>query len=515
MAAASQDTIVQKDMRFTRPKVDKQCEFIRELQEQYSIQQEEAYSERYVYYDTFDWRLYNQSLMLCSMAQDLLLQSLETHTVLERAMITAPPVFLADIPSGGLQEHIAPIIGMRALLTLFAMDVQSTRIRIMNDDAKTVVWLLCEAGTMAESKDAMPIATCLWLKPVRGYEKEARRFSQWLVRTGWTRTYDHLYRQGLAAAGKRPGAYSSKIRLQLQPTLRADEATKVILRSLFHVIKCNEEGVKNDIDTEFLHDFRVAIRRTRSALGQIKAVFPADVTTRFQQDFAYLGSVTNRVRDLDVYVLHKECYTARLPAQVRPDIAPFFAHLQRERTRAFRTLVRRLRSQTYADILARWEAFLAQPPAPDASAANASRPILTVARKRVRRRCRRVMQLGTELLAEPDGQRLHALRIACKKLRYVLEFVISLFPGKNTTLLVEHLRTLQDHLGRWHDLAVQQEALHHFAMTFAGPEQQAHNTLRAIYSLIHILEAEKQTVGQAWPAMFTAFAAQVAHHKMM
>jgi CHAD domain-containing protein len=264
-----------------------------------------------------------------------------------------------------------------------------------------------------------------------------------------------------------------------------------------------------------LHDFRVAIRRTRSALGQIKEVFPADVTARFQKDFAYLGSVTNRVRDLDVYLLHKERYTALLPAQVRPDIEPLFAYLQRERTRAFRTLVRRLHSKTYADIMCRWDAFLVQPPAEDASAANASRPIIEVARKRIRRRCHSVVQLGTDLLAETDGQRLHALRIACKKLRYVLEFFVSLFPGKKTAILVEHLRTLQDNLGRWHDLVVQQEDLRHFAMTFSGPDQQAHNTLRAIDSLINILEEEKQTVGQALPAIFTAFASRVANHSVV
>ena len=294
-----------------------------------------------------------------------------------------------------------------------------------------------------------------------------------------------------------------------------DEATKVILRSLLQLIKGNEEGIKNDIDTEFLHDFRVAIRRTRSALGQIKEVFPADVTAQFQRDFAYLGSVTNRVRDLDVYLLHKERYTALLPAEVRPDIEPLFAHLQRERTMAFRTLVRLLCSKTYVDIMCRWDAFLAEPPAEDASAANASRPILEVARKRLRRRCRSVVQLGTGLLAETDGQRLHALRIACKKLRYVLEFFVSLFPGKKTAILVEHLRTLQDNLGRWHDLVVQQEALHHFATTFSGPDQQAHNTLRAIDRLINILEEEKQTVAQALPAIFTAFAARVAHHRVV
>jgi CHAD domain-containing protein len=97
----------------------------------------------------------------------------------------------------------------------------------------------------------------------------------------------------------------------------------------------------------------------------------------------------------------------------------------------------------------------------------------------------------------------------------MLEFFVSLFPGKKTAILVEHLRTLQDNLGRWHDLAVQQEALRHFAMTISGPDQQTHNTLRAIYSLINILGEEKQTVGQALPALFTSFAAKVAHHNMM
>ena len=319
---------------------------------------------------------------------------------------------------------------MRALLKLLAMEAQCTPIRILNNDAKTVVRLLLEVDTLAEAQDAPPFASCLWLKPVRGYEKEAKKVSQWLTNKGWTISHEHGYLQGLAAVKKRPEAYSSKIRVHLQPTLRADEAAKVILRELLHVIKYNTAGVKNDIDTECLHDFRVAIRRTRAVLSQMKEVFPADVTAQFKKDFAYVGTMTNHVRDLDVYLLHKARYTALLPAPVRPDIEPLFAHLQRERAKAFRTLVRRLDSKTYANILHRWEAFLAQPPAGDTAAANASRPIIEVVRKRLRRRCRSVVQLGTQLLAETDDQRLHALRIACKKLRYVLEFFVSLLPGK-------------------------------------------------------------------------------------
>jgi len=414
-----------------------------------------------------------------------------------------------------LQEKVAPIIEMRALLPLLTVDAQFTPLRILNNDAKTVVRLLLQVATLAEAQDAPPFASCLWLKPVRGYEKEAKKFSQWLTNKGWTISHDHCYLQGLAAVKKHPGAYSSKISVHLQPTLRADEAAKVILRGLLHVIKCNTEGVKNDIDMECLHDFRVAIRRARVVLGQIKEVFPADVTAQLKKDCAYLGAMTNRVRDLDVYLLHKARYKALFPPPVRPDIAPLFAHLQRERTKAWRTLGRRLNSQTYANVLQRWDAFLALPPAGDVAAANASRPIIEVVGKRLRRRCRSIVQLGTQLLAETDTQRLHELRIACKKLRYVLECFVSLFPGKKTTVLIKHLRHLQDNLGRGHDLFVQQEALRHFATMLPGSDQQTHNTLQALDILMHRLEEEKQTVGQAYPALFAAFASRIAHHSVV
>ena len=235
---------MKKDTKFILPEDFHQREFIEDLQVLYCIQQEKTCRKHYVYYDTFDWRLYNKSLVLCSTAQTLLLQSLDETTVLARATMTVPPVFLSDIPGGSLQEKIAPIIEMRVSLKLLAMEAQCTPIRILNNDAKTVVRLLLEVDTLAEAQDAPPIASCLWLKPVRGYEKEAKKVSQWLTNKGWTISHEHGYLQGLAAVKKRPEAYSSKIRVHLQPTLRADEAAKVILRELLHVIKYNTAGSK-------------------------------------------------------------------------------------------------------------------------------------------------------------------------------------------------------------------------------------------------------------------------------
>ena len=93
--------------------------------------------------------------------------------------------------------------------------------------------------------------------------------------------------------------------------------------------------------------------------------------------------------------------------------------------------------------------------------------------------------------------------------------IFSLLPGKKTALLVQHLRALQDNLGCWHDLVVQQEALGHFVTTFAGPDQQRQRTLQTVDILMPRLEEEKQTVSQAFPGLFAAFAARIAHHRVV
>ena len=79
----------------------------------------------------------------------------------------------------------------------------------------------------------------------------------------------------------------------------------------------NEPGVRADIDSEFLHDYRVAVRRTRSALSQIKDVLPEDKVEHFKTEFGWLGQMTGPTRDLDVYLLQFEHLRNQLPEYMR------------------------------------------------------------------------------------------------------------------------------------------------------------------------------------------------------
>ena len=155
-----------------------------------------------------------------------------------------------------------------------------------------------------------------------------------------------------------PGDYSSKLNLSLNHEASGREATCDILKRLQDVRHQNEAGIRADWDTEFLHDFRVAIRRTRSALSQIKGVLPEDAVAHFKDEFRQLGRSTNRLRDLDVYLLEEETYRAMLPQSLQPGLDAVFSRLKSERRLALSDMVQVLDAPEYRDLMDAWTTFL-------------------------------------------------------------------------------------------------------------------------------------------------------------
>jgi hypothetical protein len=278
---------VRHPLKFNFPDGYDEQQLISELADHYSIKKGRFIFESFAVYDTFDWRLFNRSLVLYESGNKLALRKLFESAIIHSVEITSPPVFVWDFPDSELKEQLASIIKMRALLRLVEVHFRSTHYRILNQDEKTVVRLIYEEIRPSPDKDRPALATYLWLKPVKGYSKYFQNLGKHLQKAGLAvRKKEDIYFEALKVVDKKPGNYSTKLNIQVEPDMRSDEATKIILRFLVHVIRINEANIEKDLDTEFLHDFRVAIRRTRSALGQIKNVFPAEITGRFRKDFA-------------------------------------------------------------------------------------------------------------------------------------------------------------------------------------------------------------------------------------
>ena len=498
-----------KNLKYNLPDGYDEKQFIRNLADQYTLKKEPAIAERICFFDTFDWRLFNKSLVLYGSGNKLFLRKLAKSENIHTIEIASLPVFIWDFPDGELKKHLAPIIKMRALLKLVEVYSRSTTYRILNRDEKTVVRLAYEEIRLSRDKGAPALGTHLWLKPVKGYPKYSRNLAKQFEEAGLTiPKKEDIYFKALEVVDKKPGSYTAKVNIKLDPGMCSDEATKIILRILLQVMRINEANIDKDLDTEFVHEFRVAIRKTRSALGQIQYVFPTKTTERFKKEFAFVGKLSNELRDLDVYLLNENTYKAMLPPVLRDDIDPLFDYLRKKRSKAFQQVISGLKSKKYEKILKDWEVFLNQPRQDDGAALNAELPIVDLACKRIYKKYRRVVKAGNLILENAEDEMLHVLRIHCKKLRYLMEFFSSLFARKKINVLIEQLKKLQDNLGDFNDLCVQEEYLLNITKELPATHRQLKKTLVAIGSLVGTLGRERQIVKDAFAETFTDFASQ-------
>lgn len=477
------------------------------------------------YWDTFDGRLWRRGWTLTTTRRTsddpdagrvLRLRNVDGD-LLARLPTTEPPGMADGLPPGRLRNLVAPEISMRRLLERARLTIDREVLEVLDDRDKTVARAAVETGDVASPghDGTEPLEPRLYVRGVRGYDRALERVSEAVDDLDATEAVsEDRLETALRAWGTRPDAYSSKLDVELDPDLRADAATRVVLRHLLDTLRANEEGTKADLDSEFLHDFRVAVRRTRSALAQVKKVFPDDTVRRFKEDFRWLGRITGTTRDLDVYLLKLDGYRESLPEPVRADLDPLEAHLERRQREEQRTVARQLESPTYRKLLEDWEDFLNAELPEDPEPDNALRPVRDVASERISKFYRRVRKKGKSIGPDTPDVALHRLRIDCKKLRYLMEFFRSLYPDDEISPLVKALKKLQDVLGDFNDLSVQQDALDDFAREITEAGDVAPGTLLAMGRLQQVFESHKAKERKKFHKRFRRFGSKKSRRRV-
>jgi CHAD domain-containing protein len=231
-------------------------------------------------------------------------------------------------------------------------------------------------------------------------------------------------------------------------------ALATLLLRLLDTLEANVTGTVKDVDTEFLHDLRVAVRRTRTALKLGGALLPDGLAAGYRQEFAWLGDLTSPTRDLDVHLLTFADGAAALTSASPADLEPFHDYLLQRRTLEQRRLARTLRSARFTALTSRWRSTLTTL-APSRQSPSAARAAAGI----IRRAHRRVLAPGSLITDDSPSESLHDLRKRCKELRYALEFFASLHDPAAHRQAVRQLKGLQDCLGTFQDCQVQQEEI--------------------------------------------------------
>ncbi len=412
--------------------------------------------------------------------------------------VAARPRFPDDLPRPSQRGLLQQRLGLRALLPLVTVEAEEAELVLRDARDKVVARAVAHrAAVAADAAHTAPLSPTLRLFPVRGYPAATERMAEALAAAGFVPAVGSWLDAALAALGRRPGAPVGDPTLHAEPSLPAEAAVKAVARELLAAIRANEDGTLRDLDTEFLHDLRVAVRRTRALLGAAKGVFADAALGHFAAFFAWMGSVTGPQRDLDVWLLSLPELAARLPEAHRPHLAPLRGLLEREQAAAHAALVAHLRSDTAARGLADWADFLARsaPARTSAEAPRADMPIGELARTRVRKLHRRILAEGRAITSASPAEALHDLRKTAKKLRYVLEFFAEVLPG-DASAAIKHLKKLQSLLGDHQDQEVQAQSLTDFSRALRDDPEVPAETLLALGVLVDDL-ARAQAASRA------------------
>ncbi|MGZ8919039.1 MAG: CHAD domain-containing protein, partial [Methylobacter sp.] len=396
-----------------------------------------------------------------------------------------------------IRSILDPILEMRALSSVCTLNYDCYHINVLNKDEKTVLRLAIEEYELLNTRAS--------LQTIKGYDKAAEHMIEILTaKLGLTPVNKPVLLNALQLQGRKPNDYSSELNINLDPDMRADIASKYIYSYLLNTMKVNEHGTINDTDSEFLHDFRVAVRRTRSGLSQIKGVLPEDINAYFSEFFSWLGQITSPTRDLDVYLLNFDHYKSSLPVSIREDLNPLYEFLLAKQHKSHQELAKKLCSAKYLSTISEWEQYLKKEAPKHPAEANANLTIKQLADRRIWKIYNRVLQEGNDIDEQSPPEALHELRKSCKKLRYLMEFFQSLYPESQIKKLINNLKGLQEVLGNFQDYQVQENNLRLFSEEMRAKNTPV-NTFLAMGVLIQDLDVRRSDARKHFNSQFLAF----------
>jgi CHAD domain-containing protein len=249
----------------------------------------------------------------------------------------------------------------------------------------------------------------------------------------------------------------------LEPGDPLAEAGRKILRYHFAQMLRHEKGTRLGEDIEELHDMRVATRRMRAAVEVFGEAFQSKTLKPLLKGLKTAGKTLGHVRDLDVFLEKAHSYLEGKDQQFKQGLEPLIQTWQTKREAAREKMIAYLDSPQYESFKEEFFNFVstpgagAQPEPQDIFVpylVQEITPVLIYSRYSSVRSFERVF-------ANASIEQLHALRIEFKKLRYTVEFFKEVL-GEEGKLVIEDIKSLQDHLGDLNDAQVATEILREF-----------------------------------------------------
>ena len=510
------------------------------LQETFPLQVQAESVYHRVFYDTFDWRLYKHGAVLevhdDGQSQRIYWRADKDGRLKIQLGVRKLPRLAADLPICEFRQQLQSVIAVRELLPRIKLRIKRQSFAVLDENKKVVVRLNIDVYWYSPGRlHADRVLTRrLIIKAVKGYAKDYQRVEEFF-QSGQPTTLkdtlesmpqaesssmpqaepltiplampmqsaqDNVMKLALIASGLSADDYSTRLNLRLDPEIPAEQVLKEILVRLLEIMRQNTAGSIKGRDTEYMHDYRVAVKKIRVALKQLAHLQPQTVSADDKQFFSKLGDLTNPVRDLDVFLYQLESYQPDVERSGWQQLQPLQDYLLLSRTEAQKQFVEALKSSQYRDTIKRCSDYLVRTEAEDTAAGAPGKAVYKLSDELIWSLNQKTLAKGKIIDQHSEAEAMHDLRNYFKKLRYHIEFFRGLYPaGKKLRELIEILIAVQDDLGKYNDRHIQ------IGLVKAFIEQSKNaETVDASAQIIKALEQQQHEAGKHFRDSYAAYA---------
>lgn len=247
------------------------------------------------------------------------------------------------------------------------------------------------------------------------------------------------------------------------PELEGGTARRIcaLLEHQYQMIRALERGVIADVDPEFLHQYRVNLRRSRAVGESVHAIVRVPGLKKMLKRLKYRAQATSDLRDLNVFLGDINEAPPPRTSGTCQKLVQWLQVFQRER---HQVLCQQLSAQAYAEEMQSWQHFIASDDVRRALSKLTPKRIRTVLNERISRHDEDLAALSLD--THDTG--FHELRKGVKRIRYLAD----LNPETPEPFLSQ-LKHRQRLLGEHQDLCSRQAWLNAFcASPDNDPQQQ-------------------------------------------
>lgn len=239
-------------------------------------------------------------------------------------------------------------------------------------------------------------------------------------------------------------------------SMTSGQSLRFLLKRSWEKAMGRVNGTRIGYDPEFLHDFRVSLRKMRTLIGVYSDYFRAVDFNRLSGGLKWLGNTLGLQRDCDVGMEKlRRYYPAAALAENPQDLALIekAALALREKAAAVNRALfigARYKALVHSiDNFLKNDELFRKLPLPDGINGNCSK----TAAVRIIKLSVQTMKASARLLKDGEkasDREIHRLRIRFKRLRYMIDFYSGLLPLP-VTVLLQTLPVIQDVLGAFVD----------------------------------------------------------------